>query len=113
MATQERLYSYGEETSPTHKKNRAMKRNEATRTLQETADILGMASAAAVGQSEKRAIKKLVVGLTDRGIPYTTAILAIQKLLNVNNPRVVLDCLPEDYLEKTRQFAKKLDISDM
>lgn len=112
MATQERLYSYGEETSPTHKKKRKTKHTEAVRTLKEVGEIVGN-TASHVGHLERVAIKKLVLGLKDKGLSYTQSILAVQKFLGVNDPRIILDCLDEDYIENTRQFAKKLDISDM
>ena len=112
MVTQQTLYGYSEEITQKQKKKRATKHSEALLTLKEVGAIVGM-EPACVGRVEKRVIKKLTMGLQEKGFSYTQSILAVQKFLGVNDPRIILDCLDEDYIEKTRQFAKKLDISDM
>jgi hypothetical protein len=101
-----------EESSKTKKYQKRKKTNEAKMTLQEIGDLMGIMPGS-VQAAEKRGIKKLVMGLKERGCSFCESILAVQKLLGVNDPRVVLDCLDEDYIEKTRQFAKKTNIEDL
>lgn len=111
MTSRQDLFSYtADGDTKTAKYKRAKKEQEAVRTLQEVGEIVGM-SAASVGGVETRALKKLVYGFRQRGFSYYESILAVQSLIGVKDPRVILRVLPDEFTEIAGQELKNQNIS--
>lgn len=75
------------------------KHKESRVTFESAAEILDISTASLAHQTEKRAIRKIVQGLIDRGVDDIEAILYVQQWLGIKNPKTILKCLPKEKVE--------------